>query len=227
MIKVKYNDLIENGSNENTMDVVAYIYKMVAKQKEAINTNASFEIMKQIASKLPKKDKKEIQAKNSSFIREGDLIKINQSGGETIYRFILFSDTLIYCHQSLFGEYKVHESLSLIDMSLSDLTNDSTFCSFSIKHPTKSFVVIADNVDLKYSWLSDIEKAIENCNGNQLRYRKLSVVSKLEDEFGSKKISLKKVPVKDNGNLTAVGNTVNGTDGTDGTDTVNKTVSFA
>ena len=211
-------DIIESDTTNNAMDVVALIYKIIAKQKEAIKSIAGYNIMKNIASKLTKRDRKEILQNNSSFVREGELTKVSKAGRETEYYFSLFSDTLIYCHQQkISGGYKVHQSLSLIDMSVSDLTSDSTFCSFAIDHPTKSFVVIAPNMDVKYAWLRDVLQAIELCKGSQLTSRKLSVVSKLEDQFLANKTNLKKVSLDDNSNQQSASEAM---------EIVNKSVSF-
>lgn len=43
------------------------------------------------------------------------------------------------------GEYKVHEQLPLSSMSVSDVDNDPSGCTFYINHPTKSFFVIAES----------------------------------------------------------------------------------
>jgi hypothetical protein len=154
-------DMVENVTRENAMDVVASIHKLISKQKDAIQNNASYEAMKAIANKIERKAK--ILENNSFFVREGDLIKLNRAGREAIYRFFLFSDVLIYCHQGISGEYKVHGTLPLQDMQIFERDTDPTRCSISIKHPVKSFIVVAESVELKYAWFTDIEKTISNC----------------------------------------------------------------
>jgi len=164
-----YED-IENSSPDTASDLVGVIYTMIAIQKEALEKNASFEVMKNVAAKLEKKDSKRVRMRNSHFIREGTLTKQSSTSGRLIeYRFFLFSDHMLYSHySSITSEYKVHTSLSLIDMEVSDrASEDPSFCSFTVTHPSKSFIIIAENVDLKYAWLSDIERAIQACKAKE------------------------------------------------------------
>ena len=41
--------------------------------------------------------------------------------------------------------------------------NDTTQCSLYIEHPTKSFIIIADSIELKLKWLQALKQTIENC----------------------------------------------------------------
>lgn len=161
---------IENASPDKASNLVGVIYSMIAIQKEALEKNASFERMKKVAAKLDKKDSKRVRRENTHFIREGSLIKRSSTSGREIeYRFFLFSDQLLYCHYStMTSEFIVHYTLSLTDMEVTDrTTEDPSFCSFTVTHPSKSFIIVAENVDLKYAWLTDIERAIQVCKAKE------------------------------------------------------------
>jgi hypothetical protein len=100
------------------------------------------------------------------------------------YRFFLFSDQLIYAHQNMSGEYKVHEQLSLSTMNVSDV-DDPTGCSLFVGHPTKSFVVVAESKEAKQQWLRDIYQTIVSCRkreAHSLEGRKMSIIGRIEDQ---------------------------------------------
>lgn len=98
-----------------------------------------------------------------TFIREGDLMRHLSSGRKKVYRFFLFSDRLMYGHKSSSDEqYVIHSELPLAVMKI-----DSSFVSgkgsetvFHVFHPIKSFLVSADSIEEKNSWLNDIKLAI-------------------------------------------------------------------
>ena len=181
-------EYIENATPENAMDVVAYVHTMMFNQKEAIRDHGSYEVMKKIASKIERTSK--ICAFNTSFVREGYLIKISRSGSENSYCFFLFSDSLIYCRKSLSGIYSIHATLTLTDMEILDLVDDPTMCSFHIKHPVKSFNIIAESVDVKYDWYYDLIKTIESCK--MKREKQLIEISKIPKNIYEQQISLPK-----------------------------------
>lgn len=110
--------------------------------------------------------------------------KRNRNGRLDAYYFFLFSDQLIYAHQSMSGEYKVHGQLSLSSINASDV-DDPKGCSFHIQHPTKSFVVVCSTESEKKIWLRDIQQTIQSCIKRESasgRGRKLSIIDRVEDQ---------------------------------------------
>lgn len=106
-----------------------------------------------------------------------------------MYRFFLFSDELLYGHQTKSGEYKVHGQLNLLSMTIKNIDNDPTGCSFQIEHPTKTFVVVAESPQSKQEWIREIEQTATNCKkrvaaeiaeSNGGRERRISIYSRIE-----------------------------------------------
>lgn len=169
-------EYIENATPENAMDVVSFVHKMMLDQKEAIREHGAYEIMKKVASKIERTSK--ICEMNTSFVREGYLTKVShRNGHESSYCFFLFSDSLIYTRKSITGTFIIHATLSLADMELQDHVEDATMCTFGIKHPVKSFNLIAESVDVKYDWYYDLIKTIESCKAK--REKQLQEISKI------------------------------------------------
>jgi hypothetical protein len=170
-----------------TMETIAEVHKMISVLKETIEDTENYEISKCVAAKIEKKAK--VLDKNTFFVREGDLKKQNRNGKLDPYRFFLFSDTLLYCHQAMLsGEYIVHEQLPLQDMRVSDNFEDHSACSVHIGHPIKSFFLHAESPQLKRAWLRDLQQTIMNCNRRiiaaQVKQtsRKLSVVDRIAEQ---------------------------------------------
>ena len=62
----------------------------------------------------------------------------------------------------------MNKQLSLSAMSVSDVDNDPTYCSFFLSHPVKSFVVFAESPASKQQWIRDIRQTIESCKKREL-----------------------------------------------------------
>mmetsp|Transcript_26432 Transcript_26432/g.36383 ORF Transcript_26432/g.36383 Transcript_26432/m.36383 type:complete len:365 (+) Transcript_26432:585-1679(+) len=85
------------------------------------------------------------------------------------------------------NEYKVNKQMSLSAMSVSDVDNDPTFCSFFISHPIKSFVVVAESPVSKQHWLRDIHQTIESCKKREMNRttvlnRRMSMYGRIEGQ---------------------------------------------
>jgi hypothetical protein len=166
----------------NAMETIAQVHQLIVTIKDKIQETANFEITRAVASKIEKKAK--VMERNTYFVREGELSKRNRNGRLDVYYFFLFSDQLIYTHQSLSGEYKVHGQLSLSSVNVSDV-DDPKGCSFHIQHPTKSFVVVCVSESEKKGWLRDIQQTIQSCLKRESatgRGRKLSIIDRVEDQ---------------------------------------------
>jgi len=126
--------------------------------------DSSIQTMKNVAGRIRNG---EILLNNPSrtFIREGNLTKRHQLAGRSkTYRFFLFSDTLVYAHESSNGDYKVHEELPLHLMKIVENKHTGSTVSsrsFYIHHPNKSFLVVASSEANKKEWFSDITRSIE------------------------------------------------------------------
>jgi len=124
-----------------------------------------------------------------SFVRMGDLRKkSNKSGRMTEYRFMLFSDALIYAKEvtpspgtttgintgsGSFVEnvveeqqcYKIHEELPLHLMKVVDWfppssNKDLMKLAFQVHHPRKTFLVFCSSAEERKEWVGDIRNAI-------------------------------------------------------------------
>lgn len=181
---------LEKQTAETVIEYISDIHRLFVRLKDSIQQSTTYEITRNMASKLEKKTK--VLENNIFFVRDGDLSKRNRSGRLDRYHFFLFSNYLYYCHQAMNGEYKAHEQLELSEMNISDI-DEPTNCSFYITHPTKSFVVVAESVNAKNLWIKDInqtivsfqkrrESAFENGRG-----RKLSMVERIETQQSNQK----------------------------------------
>lgn len=146
---------------ETAMETIAKVHTLIVHVKDAVQESANREVTRSVAARIEKKAN--VLENNSFFVREGDMAKRNRNGRFVAYRFFLFSDQLIYAHQGLSGEYKVHGMLHLTQMAVTDLATDANRCSMYIQHPTKSFVVVADSPGTKQHWLRDLQQTIANC----------------------------------------------------------------
>lgn len=151
-------DKLQNLNQSNALDNAALIQGVINDIKEEVQKLDAAQATKAAVSKIEKRAK--VLEENSFFVREGDLIKLNRSGGKKVYRYFLFSDYLLYAHQNFFGEYVVHTKLSLINLFVTDVENTERTGSypFKINHPDKSFVVVADSPIAKYMWVKDIQQ---------------------------------------------------------------------
>jgi hypothetical protein len=189
LLDVSWRTKVTNCKKDTTMETIAEVHKMISVLKEVIQETENYEISKTVAARIEKKAK--VMEKNIYFVRENDMLKANRHGRPDPYRFFLFSDTLLYCHQAMLsGEYIVHEQLTLKDMSVSDNVDDNTDCSLKISHPIKSFTLLAESPQLKRAWLRDLQQTIFSCKQRVLKaqirvqpsVRKLSVVDRIEEQ---------------------------------------------
>lgn len=148
---------IENGDDNSFSKLHIFLNYL----RDLIQLTTNYNITRTVAKKLDKK--KKILENNTFFVKEGNLVKINSNGTETLYRFFLFSDYLIYALASSFNSklYNVHLQLSLTDLVVDDI--DSEPCKFYLSHPLKSFYVIASSQHEKSAWIRDLHSTIDSC----------------------------------------------------------------
>lgn len=184
------------GTNaDNALDHIAMIQSIINSVKENVQTLGSAHATKAAVSKIEKRAR--VLEENTFFVREGDLIKTNRSGGKRLYRFFLFSDTLMYAHQNFFGEYTVHTKLSLLSLQVTDEDNDETKStySFKINHPDKSFVVSADSPFSKYMWVKDIQQTVSACRAKvRMQSEKAvdSIIDRIEHQLEEQHLEVRK-----------------------------------
>lgn len=173
-------------------DTTSKVHLLIMYLKNIIsNEDNNYEKLKHISVKIDKKAK--ILEQNYFFVLDGDLYKVNRTGKSDLYHFFLFSHQLIYAHYYK-NEYKVHEQLSLLHMNVTDIcntststtnnndNNDITQCSLYIEHPTKSFTIIAETIELKLKWLQALKQTIENCqNKLQIKQNNNNINNIVED----------------------------------------------
>eukprot|EP01038_Epipyxis_sp_PR26KG_P012843 gene12843-17217_t len=177
-----YED-VEAVDPVSAMSTIAKVHHLIVAIKDAVQEISNFELTRAVAAKFEKKAR--ILETNTFFVRQGDLSKLNRAGRAMTYKFFLFSDNLIYAHMNMQNLYKVHEQLSLDAMVLQDVDNDPTFSSFFISHPVKSFIVVAENPQLKQQWFRDIQKAITSC-----KQRENAKVAKIDVAHATRRMSL-------------------------------------
>jgi len=105
------------------------------------------------------------------FIKEGDLVKVSRNGAKKTYRFILFSDQLIYGAKTTFGSgyYRIHNYLLLSHIKVDfDIFDDK---NFHLTHPLKSFMLLAENKEEREEWVKAISDAASTCRPNELSIR--------------------------------------------------------
>jgi hypothetical protein len=180
-------DEVEAVTPESALETVSKILQLIVSIKDAIQESNNYEITRQVANKIEKKAK--VLEQNRFFVREGDLTKRNRSGRLSPYHFFLFSDHLIYAHLAMNGEYRVHEQLPLILMTVSEVEQDPSGCQFYINHPTKSFLVVAENASSRIAWVHDLHEAIQNCKrrleASQQHtplHRRMSIIGRIHDQ---------------------------------------------
>lgn len=103
---------------------------------------------------------------NRKFIRQGDLLKrANRSGRCIEYRFLLFSDVLIYAKRVPGSQtFRIHEELPLILMKVVDWfppeMKKEAKSGIQIYHPRKKFLIFCSSQDERKSWVKDIRDSI-------------------------------------------------------------------
>lgn len=152
---------------------------MVFALKDRLHRGVQLEELTAVAARIEKKA--HLLDGNRTFIMEGDLTKRSRSGKTKPYRFFLFSDQLIYAHESaVMRIFKVHEQLPINVLKVADAAGDPTGLSFHILHPKKSFVVAATSVSEKEHWISSIQQAIDEAQRKRPLERRLSLLPRLE-----------------------------------------------
>jgi len=114
-------DDIESVTPSTALETVSRLLKLIVHIKDAIQESNNYELTRSVANKIEKKAK--VLEHNRFFVREGELTKRNRSGRLTMYRFFLFSDHLIYAHQTMAGEYKVTGFVLLWDIESGGFIN--------------------------------------------------------------------------------------------------------
>ena len=112
------------------------------------------------------------------FLREGELTKLCRSGKRVQYTFFLFSDALMYAHQTLVGQYKVHAELPVSVMKVEDAGG----AQIHIHHPRKSFRVQAPDDHAKRAWLRALNDAVEAARDKRRFDQRLSIIPRLVDQ---------------------------------------------
>jgi FYVE/RhoGEF/PH domain-containing protein 5/6 len=91
------------------------------------------------------------------FIKEGTLMKVCRKEPKPRY-FVLFEDLLVYGESGVLS-YSIHRCLDLAKTSVKDVEDSSVMeNAFEIYSTGKSFVVFADNVGEKKSWLNSFKQ---------------------------------------------------------------------
>jgi FYVE/RhoGEF/PH domain-containing protein 5/6 len=97
-----------------------------------------------------------------SFVKEGMFVKVDKSGKDQEYTFILFNDMLCYASGNP-DSLKMHTELP-IDQAffVQDVPNHPKYDdrSFEIHSSVKSFVAHCSDYSLKRSWMSSLQKII-------------------------------------------------------------------
>ena len=86
---------------ETAMECIADIHHLSVLLKDGIQESANYEVTRSVAARIEKKAR--VLELNTFFVREGDLFKKSRTGRLVAYKFFLFSDHLIYSHQSIMG----------------------------------------------------------------------------------------------------------------------------
>jgi hypothetical protein len=99
-----------------------------------------------------------------SFICCDDLLKKSaRTGRSQEYRFVLFSDVLVYAHKEEDGRYKIHEKLPLHLMKVVDFfppTQKLRTQMLEIRHPRKSFVIVCPSSTVRNAWVEKIKASL-------------------------------------------------------------------
>lgn len=157
----KWFESVERSTAETAITAIAEVHGMIHQLKDVIRVCARREATKAVFARIEKKAN--IADPNRFVLLEGDLKKRSKAGKYVLYRFFLFSDMLVYAHFG-FSEYKVHEQLELDTAEVSSVVeHDPTNCQFWFKHPTKSFVLLAESQAEKHLWTRTLTEAINAC----------------------------------------------------------------
>lgn len=92
---------VSEASPETAMECIADIHHLSVLLKDGIQESANYEVTRSVAARIEKKAR--VLELNTFFVREGDLFKKSRTGRLVAYKFFLFSDHLIYSHQSIMG----------------------------------------------------------------------------------------------------------------------------
>jgi hypothetical protein len=111
---------VSEASPETAMECIADIHHLSVLLKDGIQESANYEVTRSVAARIEKKAR--VLELNTFFVREGDLFKKSRTGRLVAYKFFLFSDHLIYSHQSIMGigtllPYQLHPLLSISSLS--------------------------------------------------------------------------------------------------------------
>lgn len=165
----RFNDLkrtsqVKSSGGKMDLEDVGQVRSLTKKLHTSLSVDDSkIKTMKQVASRIRNGDIL-LNDPSRTFVRDGDLIKRHQlAGRSSTYRFFLFSDVLVYGHQSNEGDYKVHEEMPLHLMKIEDSGSPSSNMkqnSFFIHHPNKSFLAVASSKTEKQQWIEDINNSI-------------------------------------------------------------------
>lgn len=108
-------------------------------------------------------------AKNRVFIREGPLVKICRKNPKMRY-FFLFTDCLVYARKidAIGTTYMYHRMISLLRARVVDVSDTKrTTNAFQVLGSEKSFTLCCEDAAEKSSWMSSIQKAIDNLGGDE------------------------------------------------------------
>ena len=94
-------DRVTQATPETAMECIADIHHLSVLLKDGIQESANYEVTRSVAARIEKKAR--VLELNTFFVREGDLSKKSRTGRLVAYKFFLFSDHLIYSHQSIMG----------------------------------------------------------------------------------------------------------------------------
>ena len=92
---------VTDATPETAMECIADIHHLSVLLKDGIQESANYEVTRSVAARIEKKAR--VLELNTFFVREGDLSKKSRTGRLVAYKFFLFSDHLIYSHQSCLG----------------------------------------------------------------------------------------------------------------------------
>jgi hypothetical protein len=97
------------------------------------------------------------------FIRQGTLTKQCRSDNRP-YEFFLFNDLLVYASKAVGNKYKLHRSIDInsafVIQDLPDQKDKNELNRFQIVNSDKSFIVYANDLPAKQSWLKDLFNCI-------------------------------------------------------------------
>lgn len=162
----KWFQYLKNAKPSEGMDMMAtHLIPIMMQLRMSVETDHDTSLitnmMKEVVSDIEGGD--ELIDGQRHFIKEGDLIKVSRNGGKKTYRFILFSDQLIYAAKTTFGSgnYRIHNHLLLSHIKLDlDIFDER---SFHLTHPMKSFMVLADSSSERADWARAITDAAATC----------------------------------------------------------------